>query len=339
MRILHLLATGLYSGAENVALTIMSAMPGQETVYASPDGPIRKIVESRDLNFYGMAGLSFADVKRAITTLRPDIIHAHDPRMSCLAALAAPKHVKVISHLHHSLQWLSKWNPYTIFYHLCAGRFHKIAAVSETVMETMVWSHRFHKKWALIPNFVDLDRVRELSLSDAPETDILMVGRLSEHKDPLLFLRTLALLKQDVTHFHAAIVGDGELRQCCEDTIRELGLEGLVTLAGFRKNPYAWIARTKVLVMPSRFEGFGLVAVEALGFGVPVLCSGNGGLKNIVTEDCGHICDSPEEYAAQLSALLKYRELHLSKSRQALLQAARFSDRVTYQQALAQLYE
>ena len=246
MRILHLLATGLYSGAENVALTIMSATPEHETIYASPEGPIRKIVESRGLDFFGLRAPSLREVRRAIAGLRPDIIHAHDPRMSCLAALAAPRQVKVISHLHNDPHWLGSLNFNTLSYHLCAGRFHKIAAVSSSVVEKMIFSRRFAKKWHLLPNCVDLEQIRRLAQADAPETDILMVGRLSEQKDPGMFLRSLALLKQTGIPFHAAMVGDGELRQSCEESVRDLGLEDCVTLAGFRKNPYAWIARTKM---------------------------------------------------------------------------------------------
>ena len=337
MRILHLLATGLYSGAENVALTIMSVMPEHETVYVSPDGPIRKIVENRGLDFFGLRSPSLGEVKRAIAALRPDIIHAHDPRMSCLAALAAPKRVKVISHLHNDPNWLGSLNFNTLSYHLCAGRFRKIAAVSSSVVDKMLFSGRFSKKWHLLSNCVDLEYIRRLAQEDAPETDILMVGRLSEQKDPLLFLQALAALN-DVS-FRAAIVGEGELRQDCENALRELGLEDRVTLAGFRKNPYAWIARTKVLVMPSRWEGFGLVSVEALGLGIPGLCSGTGGLKDIVTADCGAICEAPEEYAVQIQALLHNNDLHQKKSRCASQRAALFSDRDAYRKALAQLYE
>ena len=47
MRVLHLLKSTKYSGAENVVLTIMSLFPEAEMIYASPDGPIRKVVEDR----------------------------------------------------------------------------------------------------------------------------------------------------------------------------------------------------------------------------------------------------------------------------------------------------
>ena len=45
MRVLHLLKSDKFSGAENVVLTIMNLFPEEEMIYASPDGPIRKVVE------------------------------------------------------------------------------------------------------------------------------------------------------------------------------------------------------------------------------------------------------------------------------------------------------
>ena len=47
MKILHLLKSDRFSGAESVALTIMDLFPEAETIYASADGPIRRVVEQR----------------------------------------------------------------------------------------------------------------------------------------------------------------------------------------------------------------------------------------------------------------------------------------------------
>ena len=339
MRILHLLATGLYSGAENVALTMMAALPEYETVYASPDGPIRQVVESRGQKYFALESTSIGAVKKAISAVKPDIIHAHDPRMSCLAALAAPWGMKIVSHLHNDPDWLSGVNFNTLSYHLCAGRFAKIAAVSGSVVDKMILSKRFRKKWLVLPNCVDLTRVKNLAQEDAPQTDILAVGRLSEQKDPVGFLQILSLLEKRGVSFRAAMVGDGELRSDCEAAVRELGLEDTVTLAGFRENPYAWMARTKVLVMPSKWEGFGLVAVEALGLGVPVVCSGAGGLKDIVDESCGAVCGGIKAHADEIQHLLENDTLREEKGRAALQRAQIFTDMRVYQARLIELYK
>ena len=52
MKVLHVLNTGKYSGAENVVITLIHALDGKvECAYASPDGPIREILESEKIVF------------------------------------------------------------------------------------------------------------------------------------------------------------------------------------------------------------------------------------------------------------------------------------------------
>lgn len=338
MRILHLLATGLYSGAENVALTIMAALPDHEMVYASPDGPIRQVVKDRGQRYYALSGVTVRSVRRAVKELRPDIIHAHDPRMSCLAALAAPVGVKIISHLHNDPDWLKSWNVNTLSYHLCAGRFRTIAAVSDSVREKMILSRRFRKKWETVPNCMDANRIRALSKGPGEAADILAVGRLSEQKDPLRFLKLLQLLKQEGVRFRAAMVGDGELREQCRKAVEEMDLTDRVQLAGFRDNPYGWMNRARVLVMPSKWEGFGLVAVEALWLGLPVVCSGVGGLKDIVDDSCGYVCTTDEEYVRSIRRLLEDEQLYCQKSEAAHRRGEMYSDMALYCSCLDRLY-
>ena len=55
--------------------------------------------------------------------------------------------------------------------------------------------------------------------------------------------------------------------------------------------------------MPSLWEGFGLAAVEALTLGLPVVCSGAGGLCDIVNDSCGKICKTLDEYVSELVAM------------------------------------
>lgn len=113
MRVLHLLKSTKYSGAENVVLTIMSLFPEAEMIYASPDGPIRKVVEARGLKFYPLENTSVGAVRRAIRDLKPDLIHAHDFSMATCAAWAAGK-TPVVAHFHNNPLWLKKVCPQSV---------------------------------------------------------------------------------------------------------------------------------------------------------------------------------------------------------------------------------
>ena len=111
----------------------------------------------------------------------------------------------------------------------------------------------------------------------------------------------------------AVMIGDGELREIVEETIQELGLEEIINLKGFLENPYEVLQKCKVLCMPSRWEGFGLAAVEALALGVPVVATEVGGLPGIIDESCGKLCDSKETFVEEIGSLLSDSELYRKK--------------------------
>ncbi len=110
-------------------------------------------------------------------------------------------------------------------------------------------------------------------------------GRLDRTKGVPLLLGAFARLKQSTPRAHLRIVGDGPLRRPLEDRVRELGLDKVVTFRGLvppdlveHELADAWAA-----VVPSLWaEPLGLVAVEAILRGVPVIASATGGLGETV---------------------------------------------------------
>jgi glycosyltransferase involved in cell wall biosynthesis len=69
------------------------------------------------------------------------------------------------------------------------------------------------------------------------------------------------------------ILGEGEERPKLEALVRELRLEEDVALPGFVENPYKYMKRAAVFVLSSRWEGFGMVLVEAMALGTPVIAT------------------------------------------------------------------
>ena len=104
MKVLHLLNSNKYSGAENVVCQIFGMMqdePSVEMLYCSPDGPIREALEERRIPFSAVNCLSISEVKRIIRQFQPDIIHAHDFTAGIISSLAAGS-IPVINHLHNN---------------------------------------------------------------------------------------------------------------------------------------------------------------------------------------------------------------------------------------------
>jgi glycosyltransferase involved in cell wall biosynthesis len=110
---------------------------------------------------------------------------------------------------------------------------------------------------------------------------ILAVGRLTPAKDYPTLLRAFVLVRQ-ARAARLVILGEGELRGTLEALVRDLGLEDSVSLPGFVQNPYAFMARAKVFILSSAWEGFGSALVEALACGLPVVSTDCGGPAEIL---------------------------------------------------------
>ena len=99
---------------------------------------------------------------------------------------------------------------------------------------------------------------------------ILGVGRLTEQKDFTTLIKAFAIVRQSCS-VKLMILGEGEDRLKLEALVKEIGLEGAVSLPGFVENPYVYMAKASVVVLSSAWEGFGNVIAEAMACGTPVV--------------------------------------------------------------------
>jgi D-inositol-3-phosphate glycosyltransferase len=186
---------------------------------------------------------------------------------------------------------------------------------------------------AVIPLGVDLERFRPTAKRDArtrlglsDERIILFVGRIEPLKGLDILINAAALLESDVD-CTVMVVGGDEASQQQVDELTELardrGIEHRVAFVGavdHEKLPLYYNA-ADVCVVPSHYESFGLVAVEAMASGVPVVASRVGGLAGTVKDgETGFLIPwlCPEPFAERIELLLENEPL-----RQNLGEAAR----------------
>lgn len=167
---------------------------------------------------------------------------------------------------------------------------------------------------------------------------LVFAGRLTAQKNPLGFLSTIDKLVHKDINVSAVMLGQGELERDCKQFISAHELEKNVTVLGFVNNPYDYMNEGAVLFMPSRWEGFGLVAVEALAFGMPVVANPVGGLADIVTEKCGYLSADEDENVEEIRRLLTDNEYYNTKSRLAKQRASELENIEAYMLKLEKIY-
>jgi glycosyltransferase involved in cell wall biosynthesis len=133
-------------------------------------------------------------------------------------------------------------------------------------------------------------------------------GRLAPVKGLIYLLRAVALLVTEFPAIHLEIAGEGPQREAIEAEAVSLGIRERVHLLGWRPNVELPMADWDICVMPSLDEGLGVVALEAMAVGLPLVASAVGGLSEIVVDGCtGWLVPpaDPDALAMRLAMLLR----------------------------------
>lgn len=143
----------------------------------------------------------------------------------------------------------------------------------------VVLTERDRKRWlealsprssvVCIPNALPF----ALPAGPAPRTDktALAVGRLVRTKGFDVLLNAWARVTQHMPDWKLMIVGEGEERSALESLCDQLGLRANVTLPGTFSDVTAAYEQASIFCLPSRYEGFGLVLIEAMAFSLPII--------------------------------------------------------------------
>jgi len=192
-----------------------------------------------------------------------------------------------------------------------------------------------HEKVTIIPPGVDTHHFYPIPQDEAKETVgispedrmALFVGRIEPLKGLDTLIRAMALVKRNCKTFvcpHYLVIIGGDPEGDPEDMTsemnrlqflcRELGLDEIILFLGKRDQnslPYYYSA-AEVVVMPSHYESFGMVALESMACGTPVIASQVGGLAYLVRDgETGFFvpADDPEALAAKLRLLFVNHQL------------------------------
>lgn len=336
-RVLHILSSNSYSGAENVAATIIrSTEDDYEVYYCSPEGPIEEVLKRQGIKYIPLRGNKYLAITKTFRKMKPDIVHAHDYKATILSALAS-RNCKIISHIHQSSAMISSASLKSTLFKICSKKIATIIWVSKEAYDSL--PVKIKDKSVFLRNVIDSEYLKKVSKNNRVKSyDVIFLGRLTYVKDPDRFIDIVNKVCADKPNLRAVIVGDGDLRAHIERKVKELGLKEKIDIVGYRKNPYPFLENSKILVMTSRSEGTPMVVLESLSFGKPVVSTPVGDNKAIVSNGCGYISDDDNLLAEKILTLLKPANYNRI-SRLAIRQFEKINDIETYISEIKRIYD
>ncbi len=264
---------------------------------------------------------------RKFDTVLSFLVHANAAAASASIMSRGVRFLQSIQTTQRNPKW--HWKVQRIAQHACE----KVIVPSESVARAArEWADVPQHKLVVIPNAIDAD---EFARSPFPNLDprpypLGFIGRLDPIKRIPHLLSAIALLeKSDLAgQVHLHIFGDGSERQSIEHEIARLNLSDRVTLYGAIARPQKALARIGCLILPSEAEGFGLVLIEAMAAGVPVIASNVPGIRDVIRpNETGLLIDphSPQDLAHAITNIVRDRPLRNRLIESGLTDVHRFS--------------
>lgn len=362
MRVLHFIWSANYGGIERLVITLARQQLKNEhlqtaLLVGNRKGNFLEIIEKTGLSCeYAdlSSGIDFSlkkynRIRRMMSAY--DIIHLHT--FNPLVAFAAVKSGKKIVFTVHGNFGFGRHRglPDRVLQFLC-GLFirrnvHHITYNSE-------FSRRYAMKFYKLKNIQNetliynaIPREHDHPITEPDESlnkfsDAFIVGtasRFAGFKRIDRLIEAFAVFCRDKSDTLLLLTGDGIKMQELEQLVRNRGIEHKVYFSGYQKNVLAWINAMDVCVFPSENEPFGIVALEALSLGKPVIVfADGGGLTEIIkplnplniAEDIPHLTERLNFYYYNRNAITHEEE----KNRQF---ASRF-DMVANEQAYYRVY-
>lgn len=343
MRVLHVLASNSYSGAENVVCQIihMFRQDGDvEMCYCSPDGPVRQALADRNVEFAPMESMSVSELKRVIRQWQPTVIHAHDMRASFVTWLSCGS-IPFVAHIHNNNFDSRKITPKALLFRLAAGRAKHIFWVSPSAMKSYRFQRAVSGKSSMLRNVIDAAQLA--ARADAAPMqqayDVVFLGRMSTPKNPLRLVEVLAGIARQEPGFRAAIIGSGELDGEVKAALSATGYEKQIQMLGFQSNAYGMLRNAKLMIMTSLWEGTPMCALEAMALGVPIVSTPVDGLCDLVEPGkTGYLEGENEALAAACLKIIRDPALRAELSRNTLEKAAKLLDVEAYKEELKIAY-
>jgi len=333
---------------------------GHEVFIFAPDYPGW---EKKEKNIFRCKSFSFkhggyqyvipipfgSNIEEVVRSLNLDIIHSHQPYSLGWEAAKFAKKLNIPMVLTYHIDYESYYRyiffvPKTISQKIINWVVNRYCRKCDAVIapssaiNNLLFNDGIKKSVYIIPSGIDIDqfaknfgkRTKIRNKYGVKENEILLItaSRTIPEKNIEFLIRAFAIINQSKKNAKLMIVGDGSMKAELENSVKELGLQESVIFAGLldKEGMIAHYQASDIFVFASLTETQGLVVVEAMAAGLPVVAIKANGIEDMVKNgDDGILTDNVEEnFAENVIKLMENENLRKKMSENAKINAQEF---------------
>lgn len=312
-KILHIIPSLIEGGAERLALDIcieLSKRSNIEVAFVALNAKNDYPQLSSQLNYQvipskfipsikGKPTIETAALMQFIQNFKPDVIHSHLYEAELASRHEVLKGVKYFTHCHDNMKQLKKFSlqvmqsksAFTDYYEraLLLKAYEKcnnsFIAISKHTYDYFIENlpKQFHSRIYLQHNAIHFQRFHAaFSSRKSKPLKLINVGTFVAKKNQAFLVDIVNALVQKKVAAHLTMLGEGALRKNVEQKVNALGLSAHITMPGNVENVPEYLKEANMYVHSATYEPFGLVLIEAMAAGLPVVSLDGGGNRDII---------------------------------------------------------
>jgi 1,2-diacylglycerol 3-alpha-glucosyltransferase len=314
IKVLHIIPSLNKGGAERITLDICNALSVRtdcevmlvlmrdDRSYEIPSHVRYKVTSSRvKLSVWKKNRYQLTDLNQIVHSFQPDIIHSHLFEAELLSRGILNSKVVYITHVHDNILQFKPFQAINTLkrkisdyyeklwlfkrYTKAKNQFISISTDTTRYLQNVLPSPYISSIFPL-SNAIDYARFYSGKVRILPtgKLRLISVGSLVPKKNQRLLLDIASILKAIHVDFELLILGDGPDRAQLEEEIAVQDLSGLVQLVGNVNDVPFYLQQATLFIHPAIYEPFGLVLLEAMAAGLPVISLDGGGNRDIVVD-------------------------------------------------------
>ena len=311
MRILHIIPSLNKGGAERLVLNICNELSKQKKVEVllitfRSDNAYQFLTETinwKSIPSYvspslsGKMNVNVLELQKTIEAFNPDIIHSHLFETEIILSRINFPSAKYFVHFHDNMVQFENMRLKTfISKHLFTNYFEKRIVLKsykkrntcfigisqnsfiyiQSVLPAIFQKTFFHNSID-ISLFHPVDKIGD-------QLSITMIGSLVDKKGQALAIETVSELKKRGIDIHLDLLGEGPYRHKLESMVEEYELNDKIHIHGNVDHPEIILNNSFLYIHTAKYEPFGLVILEAMACGLPVVCTDGKGNRDLIQE-------------------------------------------------------